>query len=204
MDICLATEDQLSETVAEKLVFTSNHDLRVDQRFRQGGAGYLRKRLNNFNQIARHSVPVLLITDLDTRPCAPDLVDAWSGGKRLSRNLLFRVAVRETEAWLLADRQAFAKFVGVSVGRLPRDPEGLMDPKQELLNVVSRSRKRRLRDAILPEPGARSKVGLGYNATLSAFVAEHWDPVRASTLAPSLAKTMRRLDELGMDSDSKP
>jgi len=36
-------------------------------------------------------------------------------------NLLFRVAVKEVEAWLLAHRAAFATFLGISDKLIPQE-----------------------------------------------------------------------------------
>ena len=62
--IVLATEDQLSEEVGLKLA--ANAGLNVVQKLRQGGNGYLKKRMRNFCEIARQ-VPVVVLADLDPR-----------------------------------------------------------------------------------------------------------------------------------------
>lgn len=48
------------------------------------------------------------------------------------------VPVRETEAWMLSDPEVFLKLRRARVKlELPRDPEGLLDPKQSLRAVLS-------------------------------------------------------------------
>ena len=43
------------------------------------------------------------------------------------------------EAWLLADRANFARYFGVSLDRVPPDPEALPHAKQALLGLVRHS-----------------------------------------------------------------
>lgn len=193
--ICVATEDQLSETVAEKLLAIPNGNFHIEQRFRKNGNGYLKKRLPNFNEIARFK-PVFLLTDLDDRPCASELIYNWCAKQVLAPKLLFRVAVREIEAWLLADRECFAELIGVSPQKMPQNPEALPDPKRELMNLVKRSRNRELKREVLPDVGVKAKFGLGYNNALGRFVRDQWDPHRAARYAPSLEKAMARIAEL--------
>lgn len=155
----IATEDELSEACAETLLGQVG-DHHVGQRLRRNGAGYLKRKARDFNQVARNVMPVLLITDLDRAACAPGLIAAWLPDGA-DRRLLFRVAVREVEAWLLADRPAFAGFLGLPVDRLPASPDELPDPKATVLGLVRRSGRRRLKQEILPAPGVSSPVGLG-------------------------------------------
>jgi hypothetical protein len=187
----VATEDVLSEAVAEALLRQIG-DHSVEKRIRQAGSGYLRKRISDFNRMAAKVMPVLLVTDLDRVECAPELVNSWLPGGP-DANLLFRVAIREAESWVLADRSAFAEFLGVSVAKLPDRPDDLPDPKRALLDLVRTSRRRDLRADILPAPGISFPVGLGYNERLTGFVRRLWDCRRAAAASPSLARAVRRV-----------
>lgn len=194
-EIYLATEDALSEAVAERLVMDSNKKLRVAVRMRRQGNGFLKLKLPELIRVA-NSFPVLMLTDLDRIECPPTLILDWSSGRSLPPGMLFRVAVREVEAWLLADREAFAAFVGAPLNKLPLNPDSLDDPKQKLLSFVRRYGRREIKADILPKPGSRSTVGLGYNMTLSRFVTEDWEPERAITCSDSLARAFKRLRNL--------
>ncbi|MBK1718763.1 hypothetical protein [Thiocystis violacea] len=184
----VATEDALSEAVAETLLRQVG-DHSVDMRLRKDGFGYLKGRIRDFNRIAMNVMPVLLLTDLDRMRCAPELRAAWLLDGPHPR-LLFRVAVRETESWLLADRLAFAEFLGIAIARIPDRPDDLTDPKAALLNLVRRSRRRNLKQEILPAPGVSFPVGLGYDEQLSGFVRDQWDCRRAAKTSPSLARAV--------------
>jgi len=191
--ICLATEDVLSEAVAEKLLAASGRPFEIAQRLRKDGYGYLKTNLPKFNQVAANVMPVFLLTDLDTAKCVADFMQDWRKGLDLSERLLFRVAVREVEAWLLADRRAFADWLSISAELGHVEPERLDDPKRALLRLVDRSKKRELKAMILPGKTSRSPVGLGYNTELTQYVRDHWNPQTAAASAPSLARAINRI-----------
>jgi len=190
----IATEDALSEAVAETLLHQVGiRDIQA--RLRREGFGYLRSRIADFNRIAEKVMPVLLITDLDRNRCPPGMIADWLPVPRSPR-LLFRIAVRETESWVLADRTAFAHFIGVSVTAMPTAPDELPDPKAALLKLVRRSSKRELKRDILPPRGATSPVGLGYNSQLREFVRSHWSSDRAAKYSLSLSRALRHVREV--------
>ena len=195
MDIYLAIEDALSEAVAKKLLATSGYQFLIKQCFRKHGNGYLKSNLDKFSNIAQMT-PVLLLTDLDNEDCAPGLIRRWLGKKKLREGLLFRVAVRETEAWLLADPEGFSSFSGVPCNKIPQGVEKLIDPKSTLIELVRRHGNRSLKADIVPEPGVCAKVGLAYNQALCLFVRDFWSPERAERGAESLARTRQSIGKL--------
>ena len=131
-------------------------------------------------------------TDLDTYECPPALIVDWLQRPR-HHNLLVRVAVREAEAWILADKQNFADFLGIRSALIPDDVEAIPDPKRELIQLVRRARRRELREDICPPANSTRTVGPNYNSRLSAFVQQHWNPNTARERARSLARTIDRL-----------
>ena len=191
MEIVIATEDALSEALLETLVQRSGRPVEIAERLRRQGFGYLKSRIASLNQMAEWR-PVLMLTDLDQAACAPQLRRDWLR-QPFAPNLLFRVAVREVEAWLLADGEAFAGFLGIDSNRVPARPEALPDPKQTLLGLVRKSRHRDLKRDLLPAPGSRTVQGLGYNEQLIRFVRDHWRVDHAISQAPSLARAWQRL-----------
>jgi hypothetical protein len=188
----VATEDQLSETVAE-LLLAQTGNFSVAQRLRRDGFGYLKRQCRSFDKVARNVMPVLLLTDLDNAPCPPALIAAWLPNAP-HRRLLFRVAVREVESWLIADRKAIADFLGVPLAKVPNNPDELPNPKQTLLGLVRRCKSRAIKKDILPADPGTSQVGLGYNDQLSRFVREQWKCTRAAKASPSLARAVACLE----------
>ena len=195
-EIYIATEDALSEAVADRLVEEASPGLRVAVHMGRKGNGFLKQKLFDLNETAR-SIPVFLLTDLDRIECPPSLIDNWWNGRILENGMIFRVVVREIEAWLLADRKGFAELSGAPIGKVPLMPESLDDPKSTLINLVHRYGNRRLKDELLPAKGSSASVGFGYNQVLSQFVRKSWSVARAAKNAASLERARRRLRELG-------
>lgn len=105
----------------------------------------------------------------------------------------FLDAGREVEAWLLAHREGFARFLGVRAALIPEDVESLPDPKRFLINLAGQSRYRNLREAIVPRSGSTARVGPDYNGQLISFVKKNWQIQVATQSSPSLKRTVEVL-----------
>jgi hypothetical protein len=103
--------------------------------------------------------------------------------------LFFHVAVREVEAWLLADHVGMRELLGSKIGKLPNNPELLADPKASLLSLAAKA-PRDVRDDLLAERNSMASQGLGYNSVLSSFVKTIWHPGRAADRSASLTALM--------------
>lgn len=193
LSILVVVEDELSEAVMRRLVASAGSRLRVDRVVNERGNSKIKAGIPKY-KLASHTVPHIVLTDLDRTPCAPTLLDEWRISK-LPPQMLFRVAVREVEAWLLADRHGLADFLAVPAIKIPLDPESLEDPKRSLINIARRSRKRRLAQEIVPEIGSAATIGPLYNARLSEFVRQGWNIDEARWAAPSLDRALRRVSE---------
>lgn len=197
--LVIATEDELSEAVALRLVAEVRPALQVTQKLRRNGFGYLRSKMANWCELARHQ-PIFLLTDLDQVACPVEMLQQWRGTLKPPADLLMRLAIREVEAWLLADHPAMRELLGVR-GRLPTDPEQLPDPKAALLQLAAKCAAREVRADLVPAKGSMASQGVGYNARLTQWVQTCWQPGRAAERAPSLAKTCIRLRELAHRAD---
>jgi len=89
-----------------------------------------------------------------------------------------------------------ADFLGVPASRIPSDPEQLSDPKREIVALAAQSRKRAIREDVVPEQGAGQKVGSGYSARLIEFVEDHRDITQAAQYAPSLQRAIDCLSRI--------
>ena len=136
---------------------------------------------------------MLVLTDLDRANCLVEFRNQWLAGPPPA-NLLFRIAVREVESWVLADHVAMRALVGAK-GVLPQTPDELADPKQSLLRLAKSAPKHIRRDLLKTIDGNLAQ-GLGYNARLTAWVSSEWNPQRAAERSPSLARTRARLNEV--------
>ena len=191
--INLAVEDVLSEQMLRAILKQCGRDYEVGAVYGKKGFGYLKAKLAGFNNAAK-GMPYLMLTDLDSRPCATSLIETWFGcdledyAKRRSHNLLFFVAVREVEAWLLADRESFARFLKISVDAIPSKSDQMPDPKKQLIDLVRKSKNRRLRDDIVPRDGSIISVGPDYNGRLNEFLWSNWRLDVAERHSPSLRR----------------
>ena len=190
--IAIATEDELSEAMALRLVAELPQAHRVTHCLRKGGFGYLSSKMGNWCQMAQHQV-MLVVTDLDQVDCALALRRQWFGRLHAPESMLLRVAVRESEAWALSDHVAIRQLLGPK-GSLPTAPESLPDPKQALLKLA-KSAPKDIKADLLRESNGRLQQGLGYNSRLVAWIQTVWSPERAAERSPSLARTRMRLNE---------
>jgi plasmid stabilization system protein ParE len=189
--INIAVEDALTESLLFKLLSTLPNLYATRTIYNRGGNGYLRRNVNGFNLAAR-GTPFLVGTDLDQYECPPRLIEDWLLEPK-HHNLLLRVAVRQAEAWVLADKENFAGFLGIRPSMIREDVESIQDAKRELIQLAAHSRRRALREDICPPLHSTRRVGPNYNARLSAFIHRLWDPSVARQRAASLSRTIDRL-----------
>jgi hypothetical protein len=163
----------------------------------RNGKDHLRQRISNYNQAARLS-PWVVLVDLDhDAECAPPLRSAWLPA--LLPYMCLRVAVRQVEAWLLADRERLAKFLSVSTSRIPHNPESVEHPKNTLVEIARYSRRRDIREDMVPRAGSGRSVGPAYTARLIEFVISErtgWRPEVAARYSDSLNRSLRCLRRL--------
>lgn len=188
-------EDVLSCAVMVRLVEYCNRTSRkIPLRFFRGfpenkrGSGNLKKLLPSICKMAQSGLYTLILTDLDNNRCAPELIEAWFKTKNISDNVLFRVAVREIETWLLADRTGLAKFLGIAVDNFNNNPDSLSDPKRHLLDIIRKKGRKRYHRDMLPSGSAH--VGPEYNARLCTFVQERWNIDTATKKSLSLQRAL--------------
>lgn len=186
----LATEDRLSEAVLRKLLLHSGRGYAIGTAYGRGGFGYLRKTIGGWNHGARW-IPFVVLTDLDLADCPPALITEWLSGP-IHPNLLFRVAVREIESWLLGDAEHLATYLGVRRSLIPGRPDELQDPKGALVELARRSRFADVRSRLVPRRRSTAKQGPDYNACLIQFVNAMWDVDQARHNSPSLSRTVDR------------
>lgn len=196
-------EDEPSKAVAERMVDHVNAIGTSRLSFREGfpsikhGFGSIKKMMPSLVQLASDGLSSFVITDLDKGECAPSLVRNWMGKPRGGivsppSGLVFRVAVREVESWIMADRNAFSGFMQIPLSNFPKRPDELEDPKQRLLSIIRKKGRKKWQRDMLPK-GPSASIGPIYNEKLCQFVTQHWQPERARNQSPSLAKALDAL-----------
>jgi hypothetical protein len=134
--------------------------------------------------------------DLDQdAPCAAELITTLL--PRPAPYMRFRIAVRCIEVWLMSDRERFSTEFAVAQSSIPKIPEQLDDPKSIVLDLLSNSRSREIRTAMVrTRPLHPRRMGPEYNVRLGNFAETAWRPDVAAVTAASLARALTRLREL--------
>jgi hypothetical protein len=189
--ICAAVEGKTDKVVVERLIAHVGAD--PGPVYVAEGKPNLKKRIAGYNQAARHSLWLVLV-DLDRDGCAPSLRVAWL--PEPSSGLCFRVAVHAVEAWLMADAETLAGFLGVARSNIPANPESLPDPKATLVGLAAASRHRDIREDMAPQPGSSRRVGPAYTSRIIEYAGKHWRPGTAALQSGSLERTIRCLRSL--------
>lgn len=180
----IVVEDRLSENILRKVVQYCGNS--VGHCYKKNGCSYIDGKIRAFNSASKYS-PYIVLRDLDNYSCAPALVKALINNK--NNNLILRIAVREAESWLLADKENFSNYLGISENSISNNVENIRDPKEYLINIA-RKAKKSIREDIVPERGTTAKYGKNYNGCLELFVLNYWDINIAMNVSNSLNKAI--------------
>jgi hypothetical protein len=154
----------------------------------------LKVNLLSFNNAANAGLPFVVLTDLDIHvKCPGQLLPKWLPNRTPSSNLIFRVAVKEVEAWLLGDSVNLANYLDVNPTDMPIAPEALPDPKVELVRLAGLSTSPTVRADMVPSTGSTAEVGPYFERMLINFVRHRWDIDAAAAKASSLVRALRAL-----------
>ncbi|MDP2729597.1 MAG: DUF4276 family protein [Dehalococcoidales bacterium] len=190
--IQIVVEDELSDALIRRILKESHNTFAVGISYGKCGYVYIKEKVGAFNEAAR-GTPFLVLSDLEEAECAPTQMNEWLQIPK-HHNLLFRIAVREIESWLLADRSGFAYFLNIRKELIPENVDGINNPKQLVISLARRSRKRTLREAIVPIPDSTARVGPDYNGQLSLFVFNTWNIVEAIKHSDSLRRAVNAIN----------
>ena len=190
--ISAAVEGMVDEAVVQRLVHHVGG--RVGQVYGRNGKPALRERIRGYNNAARHA-PWVVLVDLDSdAACAPLLRDQWLPAP--APNLCFRIAVRGVEAWLMGDARTLAHHLGVRPDWIHVAPEELQHPKDAMVALARRSRRKAVLQDMVPRERSGRRVGRAYTSTLIEYVQQHWQPEAAAGRSDSLRRAIRCLRRL--------
>jgi len=189
--ISAAVEGIVDEAVVRKLIVVAGAS--PGPVYGRQGKPFLRQRIRGYNAAAQYQ-PWFVLVDLDSDyDCAPPLRASWL--PEVAPHLCFRVAVREVEAWLLADAERLADFLSARK-RPPANPEALGDPKSEMIALARSSRRRDIREDMVPRQESGRLVGPAYTSRLIEFASSVWRPNVAAQRAASLRRAIDCLKRL--------
>lgn len=189
-----AAEGIVDEAVVSRLIAHAGG--RPGSVYGKAGKPALRDKINGYNNAAKRA-PWFVLVDLNGEAdCAPLLRETWLPVP--APRLCFRVAVRQVEAWLMADAETLATYLRAPRGAVPTGPEALPNAKNAMVNIARRSRRKAIQQDMLPRPGSGRAVGPAYSSRLIEYATAHWRPEVAAHHADSLRRAiacLRRLVE---------
>ena len=195
--IQVAAEGIVDEAVLRRLIAHAGGQ--TGTVYGRNGKAALREKIRGYNNAARFT-PWVVLVDLDNdADCAPSMRNVWVPVP--APNLCFRIAVREVEAWLMADRQTLARYLSVKAGNVPVEPEKFERPKDAMVNLARGSRSRDIHSDIVPQENSGRRVGPAYASRLVEYIRERWRPEVAAQHAESLRRAINCLITLARTGD---
>ena len=189
-----AVEGDVDEAVLRRV--SQYLGLNLGEVYGRNGKDALLKALNGYNNAAAFS-PWCVFVDKDEDPrCPAEALQQWLPNP--AQMMRLRIVVREIEAWLFGDPERLSSFLGIPASRIPANPEGVTQPKETMVSLAARSRRRDVRSDMLPRPGSGRVVGPAYTSRLIEFAHDPnagWRPDVAASNVDSLRRCITRLRE---------
>ncbi len=188
-----AVEGPADEAALRKML--TSLDCGLGQVYGREGKGKIIRDIQGYNNAARY-YPWIVLVDLDKEDCLVTAKHNWLPNP--STLMCFRIAIRELESWLLADRERFASYFAISIELIPNYPDTLPNPKLTLINLVRRSRRSALRADVVPDQQLGQSVGPAYTTRMIEFIRsdQGWRPSVAAQSSPSLLRALKAIAEL--------
>ena len=165
------------------------------------GKSYLRDNIRKYDDAARNmgkaarNMAWIVLVDLDMDAgCPAALRDKWLS--KPAPNLCFRIAVREVEAWLMADAESLACYLEAPPARVPRNPESSADPKGDMMELARHSLCKKVREDMAPRSGGGRRIGPAYPGRLIEYAETAWRPEVAAQHSDSLRRAIACLRRL--------
>lgn len=203
----ISGEDPVTVAVIKRLLSFVSPRFQVISNIPARG-GQVKSKVPQCNALALNT-PVIMLLDVDNG-CAPALKRTLFDGLDKSPDFLFNVSVDEAEAWLMADRQGFAEYFGLSLESIPEAAlikqggrtarlEMNFDYKSSLYfthTLAPASNKQIIREQVgVIDPKGPNK-GKEYNNAVVPFIQNVWNIDTAMHNSDSLQRMIRRLNNL--------
>jgi len=186
----VAVEGGIDLAAAKRILEHTGH--LIGREYVLDGKHQLNAKLLGYNNAAKFSQQWFVLRDLDhDSECAPSLVAELLPAP--APGMVFRLAVHEIEAWLIADSEGLAAFLGVSAFLFREDPDSIDDPKSLVVRAAAGSARK---NRMAPRPGLGRETGLTYVLELISFIASHWSIERAAERSDSLRRCVEALRRL--------
>lgn len=167
------------------------------------GSSQLDAVLPKILRTASKRAPIFILRDVDPTPpnhkgtrhpqCGGAVLAAL-GVANIGAGHCLRLARHEMEAWLMADAQAFSRWLHCPSSVLPARPDDEVKPS---LSIVDLARDRRvpdeLRRQLVPRPESGARFGPGFEQAIIRFAAGKWSVKRALSRSRSLTRCIAAL-----------
>lgn len=204
--VYISAEDAVTRAVIERLLLYCSPRFKVLKEIPARG-GKIKSMISALNKLAL-SKPVILLTDLDTADCAPQLKEKLLNNEQQSPNFLLNIAIDEAEAWLMADREGFAKYFKIPTDDMPNSALQKMGGMKQVLEMSfalksSMDLTHRL-VALSTDEEVKKQIGVHgtackgkeYNTAIVPFIKNTWDISAAMQNSNSLTRMVNRLQLL--------
>lgn len=204
--VYISAEDPVTKTVIERLLAHCSPRLQVFKNMPARG-GEIKSMMPQLNNLSA-SKPVVALLDLDANACAPQLKHDLMQGVEPKEDFLLNIAIDEAEAWLMADKEGFAKYFGIPSELIP-DPTmqkmgGFIEVQELSFPVKSswmlthrwmpQSTNSELKAQMVAQGNAAK--GKEYNPAVLPFIKEVWNVEAAAANSDSLRRMIKRLNDL--------
>jgi hypothetical protein len=88
---------------------------------------------------------------------------------------------------------------GVPANKIAGDPDQVSNPKTELVNLARKSRKKAIRDDMVPMPNSTAVVGPAYGTRIIEFATLIWNPTEGAEASRSLKRCIAALQRLALE-----
>ena len=203
MEVYIVGEDEATRTIILRVLKYCNGITVLKELPARGGQ--IKNDIPKYNQLSL-SNPVILLMDLDNYSCAPELLKSFKITK--NSDFIFNIAIDEAEAWLMADRENFAKYFQVNIDNIPKSSKTKMNGAHEVMEMCFPIKSSMyLTTKIIPSsrnqtfiaqmvPSNKAKKGKEYNTPVLPFIEKHWNIDNARRQSDSLNRMILRIEEL--------
>lgn len=192
--INIITEDRLGEELARKIIHeVGGFNILLSDHL--GGERNVIRNLEKYNKASKNNSPFFILIDLDHEVCPITKIQKTITFEKDPR-FIYRIAVREAESWLMADRENFANLFNKTSSIIPYNADEIKHPKEFLLNIIEKHASRHLKNDMLPSKKSTAKIGPEYNSILCNFIFYTWNIRNAMDHSESLKKTVLALEKL--------
>lgn len=202
MKVYIVGEDDATKEIIRKVINYCGNKIQIITELPARG-GQLKSKIHEFNNLSK-SFPVILLTDLDSYDCPPTLINSWNIVDK-NENFMINIAIDEAEAWLMADRESFAKYFHVDEDLIPVSHKTKLNgphyttemdfPYKASLylntKIIPKSESDSIRQQMLPVNGAVK--GREYNVIVIPYIRNHWDVEKAMSNSDSLRRMVDKI-----------